>query len=136
MSPCVLPPGERPELPAWFAAGCHCGAVRLRVRLSSYRATECNCTICTMKGFLHLLVEAADVELLSPPDAVTTYRFGTGVAGHHFCPRCGQHPYYVPRSNPAGYSVNARCLDGAPLEWFERVPFDGRNWERAIRELR
>jgi len=46
------------------------------------------------------------------------------------------HSFYVPRSHPDGFSVNARCLDGADLAWFSFLPFDGRNWEAARPSLR
>jgi len=43
--------------------------------------------------------------LITPWDAVKTYTFGTGVAKHYFCGTCGISPFYIPRSNPNGYSV-------------------------------
>ena len=44
-------------------------------------------------------------------DALTTYTFNTGTAKHLFCATCGIKPFYVPRSHPDGFSVNARCID-------------------------
>jgi hypothetical protein len=126
----------RPALPATFEGGCHCGRVRFRVTLRSYRLTECNCSMCTKKGFRHLIVPAADFALRTGQDALVTYTFNTGVAKHHFCGTCGVHSFYVPRSHPDGFSVNQRCLDDAPLAWFECDSFDGRNWERTIDEFR
>lgn len=38
----------------WCEGGCHCGAVAFRVRVRSWRALDCNCSICRLKGFLHL----------------------------------------------------------------------------------
>jgi hypothetical protein len=38
-------------------------------------------------------------------DDIKTYQFGTKVAKHYFCGTCGISPFYVPRSNPNGYSV-------------------------------
>jgi hypothetical protein len=32
--------------------------------------------------------------------------------------------FYVPRSNPDGYSVNVRCLERATLEHLGIEPFD------------
>jgi len=138
MMPCDLPGADdaRPELPVTLAGGCHCGAVRFRVTLRRWLASDCNCSLCTMKGYLHLIVPQGDFELLSPESAVTTYTFNTGVAKHHFCKICGVHSYYVPRSHPDGFSVNARCLDEPHLEWFDLEPFDGRNWEAAAPTLR
>ena len=36
--------------------GCHCGRVRFRVTADLTRVTDCNCSICSKKGFLHLIV--------------------------------------------------------------------------------
>jgi len=136
MIPCRLPPAAPPDLPAVFTGGCHCGAVRYRVTVRSWRAADCNCSLCAKKGYLHVIVPAADFDLLYGDSALTTYTFNTGVAKHHFCARCGVHSFYVPRSHPDGVSVNARCLDEAPLEWFTVEPFDGQNWEQSVEQLR
>jgi hypothetical protein len=45
--------------------------------------------------------------LLTPWEAIKTYTFGTGIAQHYFCAICGVSPFYVPRSDPEGYSVFA-----------------------------
>jgi hypothetical protein len=118
-----------------YAGGCHCGAVRFEVDLDEHRAVDCNCSICTKKGFLHLLVGPERFRLVSGAEHLETYTFNTGVAKHLFCRRCGIHPFYRPRSNPDGYSVNLRCLDDAPLERFTLEPFDGANWEDAVSRL-
>jgi hypothetical protein len=68
-------------------------------------------------------------ELLSGAQAQSEYRFNTGTARHLFCRHCGIKAWYVPRSNPDGVSVNARCLDGVLPEDLEIHPFDGENWE-------
>jgi len=118
--------------PQTYEGGCHCGRVRFRVTASLDGVTECNCSICTKKGFLHLIVPPADFELISGADALTTYRFNTGTARHTFCATCGMHPFYVPRSDPDKIDVNVRCLDGVDLSALKPQPFDGRNWEHAI----
>ena len=136
MMPCDLPEaGERPALPFVVTGGCHCGKVRYRATLRSYDVSECNCSMCSKKGYLHVIVTKQDFELLSSEAALTTYRFNTGVAAHHFCATCGVHSFYVPRSHPDGFSLNARCLD-ARLTWFDVKPFDGKNWEANIDTLR
>src|ERR1700728_4361908 len=45
-----------------YEGGCHCGRVRFRVTADLSRVTECNCSICTKKGFLHLIVAPDDFE--------------------------------------------------------------------------
>ena len=120
---------------SWIEGGCHCGRVRFRVRVTKREALDCNCSICTKKGFLHAIVTRDDFELLSGRDALTTYTFGTRVAQHTFCATCGMHPFYVPRSHPDGFDVNVRCLDEG-LEAWTILPFDGRNWETSITTIR
>ena len=56
-------------------------------------------------GFEHLVVPKDKFTLTTPWDDIKTYTFGTGVAKHYFCGTCGISPFYVPRSNPNGYSV-------------------------------
>lgn len=119
------------------AGGCHCGAVRFRVRVTERIAIDCNCSICTRKGFLHLIVGADDLVVVSGVDALTEYRFGSGTARHLFCSTCGVHPFYVPRSHPDGWSVNVRALDDDALRAsFTVEPFDGRNWDASVERLR
>jgi hypothetical protein len=112
--------------------GCHCGRVRFRVTGALAGVTECNCSLCAMKGFLHWIVAPERFTLLAGADALTTYRFNTGVAQHHFCRDCGVHPFYVPRSDPDKIDVNVRCLAGVEPAAVAVAPFDGRNWETAI----
>ncbi|GIX34661.1 MAG: aldehyde-activating protein [Lysobacteraceae bacterium] len=118
-----------------YQGGCHCGAVRFEVEIPDAPEVEdCNCSICRMTGYLHLIVPASRFRLLCGKQALTTYRFNTGVAQHTFCRFCGIKPFYVPRSNPDGIDVNLRCLDRMP-DGVRIVPFDGRNWEQHAARL-
>ncbi len=114
---------------------CHCGAVRFRVRAQLSDATVCNCSICTMKGFVHWFVPASALTLETSWDDLGTYTFGTHQAKHHFCKRCGISAFYVPRSHPDGYSVNLRCVADVDLASIPTRTFDGRDWESAIAAL-
>ncbi len=111
--------------------GCHCGRVYFEVTADITEVTDCNCSICARKGFLHLIVELSQFRLIRGEDALTTYRFNTGVARHTFCATCGIHPFYTPRSHPDKVDVNARCIDGLDLSNLKITPFDGQNWEAA-----
>lgn len=113
--------------------GCHCGRVRFEVQAPArVTVSDCNCTVCAKAGFLHLIVDAPQFRLLSGADVLTTYTFNTGTAKHLFCSICGIKSFYVPRSHPRGYSVNARCLDPGTIESMTIVPFDGQQWENAF----
>ena len=116
--------------------GCHCGAVSYTVEApADLEVWECNCSICTMTGFLHLIVPAERFQLLHGDGALVSYTFNTGVARHLFCRNCGVKSFYVPRSHPDGYSVNARALDPGTVKRQVVVPFDGANWEAHAAEL-
>jgi len=113
-----------------YRGGCHCGAVQFEVEAPErVEATDCNCSICAKFAYLHLVVPKSKFRFLKGEENLTAYTFNTGVAKHLFCRICGVKSFYVPRSNPDGYSVNVRCLDPQPKELVV-IPFDGRNWER------
>jgi hypothetical protein len=125
-----------PAAEVWHQGGCHCGGVRFQVRApSAIRATRCNCSICDMTGFLHLLVPAERFNLLSGEELLTTYQFNQRIAKHTFCKNCGVKAFYRPRSNPRGWSVNVRCLDRSTVESLEISEFDGQRWEESIHAL-
>ncbi len=118
------------------AGGCHCGRVRFTVEApAELEVAECNCSICGMLGYWHLIVPRDAFRLLSGEEHLTSYRFNTGTAEHLFCRHCGIKSFYVPRSHPDGISVNARCLDRATVASIEVTPFDGANWEQHVAEL-
>jgi len=114
-----------------YQGGCHCGRIRFRVTGDFSRVSDCNCSMCGKKGFLHLIVPREQFELLNGADDLTTYTFNTGIAKHTFCKHCGIHSFYVPRSDPDKIDVNVRCLDDIDIKQFTIVPFDGQNWERS-----
>ena len=117
--------------------GCHCGAVRYEVQApADLSLSECNCSICSKSGYLHLIVDAQDFRLIQGQEALSVYTFDTGEAKHYFCKHCGIKSFYVPRSHPDGYSVNARCLESGTVRSSTITPFDGQNWEQAIIKLR
>ena len=98
-------------------------------------AFECNCSICSKTGFLHLIVAKDQFRLLRGQELLVEYQFNTGVARHLFCKICGIKSFYVPRSNPDGYSVNVRCLDAGMIGSVKIRPFDGLHWEEHAGEL-
>jgi hypothetical protein len=118
-----------------YHGGCHCGRVRFEVTTDLDKIIDCNCSICTKKGFLHLIVEPEQFRLLSPRDAVALYQFNTKTARHYFCPICGIHSYYVPRSHPDKIDVNVRCLEGVDLPRLAIQPFNGQEWEKSRHTL-
>lgn len=110
--------------------GCHCGAVRFEVQTpDEIELVECNCSMCSKTGYLHLIVPRSRFKLIKGKTRLTTYTFNTGTAKHLFCSICGIKSFYIPRSHPDGYSVNFRCLDKSDFHSIITTEFDGRQWE-------
>jgi uncharacterized protein (DUF1330 family) len=128
----MLRPGGYGEGMSIHEGGCHCGRVRYRVRGALAGVTECNCSICAKKGYLHWIVPRDAFELVAGEDALATYRFHTGVAQHKFCRDCGVASFYVPRSDPDKIDVNVRCLDGVDPAQLSVSAFDGQHWETSM----
>ena len=89
--------------------------------------------MCTKEGLLGCYVDSENFQLLQGQKELTLYQFNKKIAKHFFCRHCGIHAFRNPRSNPAAYAVNVRCLDDFDLETakYEVKVFDGRNWEAA-----
>lgn len=125
--------GAAPQRPrVVHRGGCHCGAVAFEVDAPAViEALECNCSICRMTGFLHLIVPRDRFRLLRGAENLAEYRFNTGTARHLFCRTCGVKAFYVPRSHPHGWSVNVRCLAPETLEQVDVQVFDDSEREAA-----
>ncbi|MEJ6783440.1 GFA family protein [Aminobacter sp. Piv2-1] len=109
---------------------CHCGTVRLRVRLSDglNSARRCTCSYCRMKGAVAVSADLGGVDVLSGADALTIYQFNTMSAKHYFCSKCGIYTHHQRRSNPNQYGVNAAVLaDVSPFDFAEVPVMDGVN---------
>jgi hypothetical protein len=112
--------------------GCHCRRVRFEVDApAQLEVLDCNCSICRMTGFLHLIVPAARFRLLSGTDDLVEYTFNTGTARHLFCGHCGIKSFYVPRSHPDGFDINARCLDEGTVTQMSVALFDDTDRDAA-----
>src|SRR5690606_9135764 len=106
--------------------GCHCGRVRFEVDTpADIEAVDCNCRVCAASGYLHLIVPKSRFRLLAGEEALTDYRFGTGVAVHRFCSICGVKSFYVPRSIPDGIAVDLRCVSPRLVRSLTVSTFDG-----------
>jgi hypothetical protein len=120
----------------WRAGGCHCGGVRFEVALPEVaEAQTCNCSMCAKSGFVHVIVPESRFRLTKGVERLAEYTFNTRVARHMFCAECGIKSFYRPRSNPDGWSVNARCLDEPETVRLNLTAFDGQNWEANAAEL-
>ena len=95
--------------------GCHCGRVRFEVEApAAITVTDCNCSVCTKTGYLHLIVPKSRFKLLQGEEFLTNYRFNTGAAQHLFCKVCGIKSSYAPRSHiDKGEDIMVKILAAA-----------------------
>lgn len=133
----AVTPGLRPgDDRVTHRGGCHCRRVRFEVDAPAHLTVlDCNCSICRMTGFLHLIVPATRFRLLAGADALTEYTFNSGVARHRFCRHCGVKAFYVPRSHPDGIDVNVRCLDPGTVASMHVDAFDDADRDAATAAL-
>jgi hypothetical protein len=57
-----------------------------------------------------------DLEILTPLEALSTYKFHTRQATDYFCRTCGILPFRRPRTAPHLWAINVRCLEGVDLD--------------------
>lgn len=113
-----------------YKGSCHCGQIAFEVEGTLEQALECNCSICSRKGYLLWFVPRAQFKLLTDANATGTYTFNRHAIQHHFCLRCGCAPFASGSDPSSGEiaAVNVRCLEGIELSEVARMPVDGRSF--------
>ena len=114
--------------PITLDGACHCGALRFTVTLTEGLASarRCTCSICRMRGAVAVTSTPADFRITHGEDKLSTYRFNTKTAEHHFCSNCGIYTHHKRRSNAGQIGVNVACLEGvSPFDLAEVVVYDG-----------
>ena len=112
-----------------YHGGCHCGQIAFDVEAQIGKVIECNCSICSKRGYLLAFVPAEQVVMHTPDADMSTYTFNTHRIRHHFSPVCGVGPFGR-STDPSGidmFALNVRCLDGVDPQAQETQPFDGRS---------
>ena len=96
--------------------GCHCGILRVRIRLTKLPAEmsvrSCACSFCRAHGTRTVSDPAGLAELWADWSLVQKYRFGSRTADYLLCSRCGVYIGAVCET-PAGWRavINTLCLD-------------------------
>jgi hypothetical protein len=111
-----------------YRGSCHCGRIRYEVEGEVDSGMACNCSMCSRKGSLLWFVPRANLKLLTPEDAASTYLFNKHVIQHRFCPTCGIHPYGE-GAGPGGAqmaAINLRTLEDFDLAGVPVKHFDGK----------
>ena len=114
-----------------YTGACHCGRITFEVRSEAPidKAMECNCSICSKRGYLLAFVPAAQVRVHAPEADIATYTFNKHHIRHQFCPVCGVAPFGrgADRDGNETFAINLRCLDGVDPRTLEIQAFDGRS---------
>lgn len=112
-----------------YTGGCHCGAVRFEVEMEEpTTAMTCNCSHCSIKGFMLAFVPAKQFTLLQGEDMLTLYHFHKEVIDHKFCKICGVESF-ANGKGPDGSEtvmVNLRCVDDLDISKLPVHEFDGK----------
>lgn len=111
-----------------YTGSCHCGAVRFEFEAPEIiSGLRCNCSLCKRKGAVMtpFVLSPDELNINSIEGAISTYEFGSGVAKHHFCNRCGIYPFHQTVRKPGHYRVNIGCLEEVDLWSLPTEEFDG-----------
>ena len=129
----------------YFDVSCHCNRVRGRFVCNDNKllAWDCNCSDCSKRGNIHIIIPERDFQIAMPSstetfeDATTLYQWGTKAAKRRFCKTCGILAWYTPRSNPDVVAITLNCIDWGEQQNLIRPQvnvkkFDGINWEESF----
>ena len=113
-----------------YKGSCHCGKVAFEAEGELTQVMECNCSICTKRGYLLWAVPFENLHLLTPESSLATYTFNTHKIKHRFCPVCGTGTFGQgtnPKTQAPMAAINIRCLEGVDIQTIKRIQFDGRS---------
>ena len=112
-----------------YKGGCHCGRIKFEVEGEIKGVAECNCSICTQRGYLLWMIPRAQLRLQVPERNLTTYTFNTHKIKHRFCSKCGSGLFGegVDKTGSSTAAINVRCLEGVEVSKLKVTPFDGRS---------
>ena len=69
-----------------YKGSCYCGAVQFEVEAQEViEYPNCNCSMCSKSGYLHLIVPRSRFKLLCGVSNLTIYTFDNAEAKHKFC---------------------------------------------------
>ncbi len=112
-----------------YTGGCHCGKVRYEVEITLDNAIECNCSICSKKGWTLAFTPKENFKLIQGKENLTDYQFNKHLIHHYFCKTCGISSFAIGKGNDGTEmsAINIRCLDHIELEKIPITKVDGKN---------
>lgn len=108
-----------------YHGSCHCGAVTFTIRTDPGYSVRCDCSICRRQGAIMLRCDHNDLAIETGRECLTEYRFGTNVAIHYFCDRCGVYTFHKMRKLPDKYAINAGCVEGVEVSDLHPIFIEG-----------
>ena len=94
-----------------YKGSCHCNSVKFDLNSELQNIVQCNCTFCKRRNAVLTLEVKEALKITKGSEYLTLYQFGTNIAKHHFCKKCGIHVYSNRRFDPNGIGVNLGCID-------------------------
>lgn len=111
-----------------YQGSCHCGKIAYEVTGDPQQVLECNCSICSRKGYQLWFVPAADVKLKTPESDISIYTFNKHVIKHSFCDTCGCSTFGRapnPKTGEDTYAINVRCVPEIDASKLKVIHYDG-----------
>jgi hypothetical protein len=68
-----------------ITGSCHCKATMFEVSEAPRTVTFCTCSFCSKRGSLWAYYIPSQFKLLTPPENVSTYQWGSRTVKHGFC---------------------------------------------------
>ena len=122
--------------PKPISAGCHCGAVSIRVAAPPDYINECNCSLCNSHGVWWGYYVPTDVEVTGETKGYGRVDRDKPAVNLHFCTTCGCTTHWTlteqfvqDQGANDRMGVNMRLFDRAALTAVELRYPDGANWD-------
>ena len=94
-----------------YKVSCHCGSVQLNVETNLSIVKQCNCSICKRKNAKMNILPKESIKSIVGEENLSLYQFGTNVAKHYFCKKCGIYTHHFRKFDPNGIGINIGCID-------------------------
>ena len=90
---------------------CHCNSVQLKIKTDLSIIKQCNCSICKRKNAKMNIIPKESIKSIQRKEYLSLYKFGTNIAKHYFCKKCGIYTHHYRKSDPNGIGINIGCID-------------------------
>ena len=98
-----------------YRGSCHCGAVNFEVETDLKLVKQCNCSICKRKFTKMGIAPKDKLKVTKGEDYLSLYQFGSNIAKHYFCKKCGIYTHHARKSDPNGIGFNIGCVDNIDI---------------------